>query len=132
MKLAWFEKRKFAVGYALLRKPLKENLLFLSWLLADQDDFINRGFYESFFDGPQRIARMLAAQLKPFLKCQHCQSKVRLTRNNARQMYLREQLTCVTCQVTSPPFPLYWLLGEGKWTVVRNNYGVSQILDERI
>jgi len=40
--LACFEKRKFAVGFSLLRKPLKENLLFLSWLLADQNDFISR------------------------------------------------------------------------------------------
>ncbi|MES2927014.1 MAG: hypothetical protein V4843_09360 [Pseudomonadota bacterium] len=40
--LTCFEKRKFAVGFALLRKPLKENLLFLSWLLADEDDFITR------------------------------------------------------------------------------------------
>ncbi|MBM4259782.1 MAG: hypothetical protein FJ147_28285 [Deltaproteobacteria bacterium] len=40
--LTCFEKRKFAVGFALLRKPFKENLLFLSWLLADQDDFITR------------------------------------------------------------------------------------------
>jgi hypothetical protein len=40
--LICFEKRKFAVGFALLRKPLKENLLFLSWLLSDQEDFIRR------------------------------------------------------------------------------------------
>lgn len=40
--LICFEKRKFAVGYALLRKPLKENLLFLVWILADLDDFITR------------------------------------------------------------------------------------------
>lgn len=40
--LVCFEKRKFAVGFALLRKPLKENLLFLSWLLSDSDDFIAR------------------------------------------------------------------------------------------
>jgi len=37
-----FEKRKITVGFALLRKPLKENLLFLSWLLGNQDDFITR------------------------------------------------------------------------------------------
>ena len=37
-----FEKRKFSVGFSLLRKPLKEHLLFLSWLLAYEDDFINR------------------------------------------------------------------------------------------
>ena len=36
------EKRKFAVGFSLLRKPLKENLLFLCWLLADRKDFITR------------------------------------------------------------------------------------------
>jgi hypothetical protein len=37
-----FEKRKFAVGWSLLRKPLKENLLFLSWILADEDEFIEK------------------------------------------------------------------------------------------
>ena len=40
--LMCFEKRKFTVGFALLRKPLKENLLFLCWILSDQDDFITR------------------------------------------------------------------------------------------
>lgn len=40
--LRCFEKRKFAVAFSLLRKPLKENLLFLSWLLGNEDDFINR------------------------------------------------------------------------------------------
>lgn len=40
--LMCFEKRKFAVGFALLRKPLKENLLFLAWLLGDEHDFISR------------------------------------------------------------------------------------------
>ncbi|MFA6630147.1 MAG: hypothetical protein WCS55_10350 [Sulfuricurvum sp.] len=37
-----FEKRKFSVAFSLLRKPLKEHLLFLSWILADEDDFITR------------------------------------------------------------------------------------------
>ncbi|MBP3983765.1 hypothetical protein J5837_04930 [Pseudoxanthomonas helianthi] len=40
--LTAFEKRKFAVGYSLLRKPLKENLLFLCWILGSFDDFIPR------------------------------------------------------------------------------------------
>ena len=40
--LMCFEKRKFAVGFALLRKPLKENLLFLSWLLGNEEDFVAR------------------------------------------------------------------------------------------
>ncbi len=37
-----FEKRKFTVGWSLLRKPFKENLLFLSWILANEDEFIEK------------------------------------------------------------------------------------------
>ena len=40
--LSCFEKRKFSVAFSLLRKPLKEHIFFLSWLLADEDDFISR------------------------------------------------------------------------------------------
>jgi hypothetical protein len=40
--LICFEKRKFSPGFALLRKPLKEHLIYLSWLLADEDDFVKR------------------------------------------------------------------------------------------
>ena len=40
--LRCFEKRKFSVAFSLLRKPLKEHLFFLSWILADEDDFIAR------------------------------------------------------------------------------------------
>jgi hypothetical protein len=40
--LSCFEKRKFSVGFSLLRKPFKENLLFLAWILGDTDDFIAR------------------------------------------------------------------------------------------
>ncbi len=40
-----FEERKFAVGYANLRKPLKENLLLLCWASVDEDDFYS-GFLE--------------------------------------------------------------------------------------
>lgn len=40
--LSCFEKRKFSVAFSLLRKPLKENLLFLSWLLGNEDDFLER------------------------------------------------------------------------------------------
>ncbi len=37
-----FEKRKFSVGFSLLRKPLKEHILYLAWVLADDADFISR------------------------------------------------------------------------------------------
>lgn len=40
--LMCFEKRKFSVAFSLLRKPLKEHLFFLSWILADEEDFISR------------------------------------------------------------------------------------------
>lgn len=36
------EKRKFTVAFALLRKPLKENLLFASWVCAAEDEFFDR------------------------------------------------------------------------------------------
>ncbi|WHI45975.1 hypothetical protein [Microbulbifer sp. VAAF005] len=37
-----FERRKFSVGFSLLRKVLKEHLVFLCWIVADETDFINR------------------------------------------------------------------------------------------
>ncbi|TIU90562.1 MAG: hypothetical protein E5V74_00170 [Mesorhizobium sp.] len=36
------EKRKFTVAYAMLRKPLKENLLYAAWMVADENDFFQR------------------------------------------------------------------------------------------
>ncbi|WPP56695.1 hypothetical protein SOI69_05370 [Acinetobacter pittii] len=39
--LKCFEKRKFSVAYSLLRKPLKENLIFICWLFNNYEDFID-------------------------------------------------------------------------------------------
>jgi hypothetical protein len=36
------KKGKLTVAYALLRKPFKENLLFLEWMLAEPEDFLKR------------------------------------------------------------------------------------------
>lgn len=36
------EKRKFAVSMSLLRKPLRENLMFLTWMKAESGDFYHR------------------------------------------------------------------------------------------
>ncbi|MBU0588741.1 MAG: hypothetical protein KJ852_08420 [Gammaproteobacteria bacterium] len=251
--LMCFEKRKFSVAYALLRKPLKENLLFLSWLLGNENDFITRfekdnystlnglnperrtqiftdaisrlpvngafaadllekilfskvharsfepiwqrathlitsqgtslrtedlninfifhdasadesfehlyknlpyvmlyavqvslecfarvlpsnehttshliltslGAYECLFERKQRagITAMLGRHLKPFLKCIHCASRIRLTRQNAIDMYLRERLTCHKCGLESP-LPLYWLFAQANITVKRTS-----------
>jgi len=40
--LRCLERRKFSVAFSLLRKPFKENMLFLAWLLGDPEDFLNR------------------------------------------------------------------------------------------
>ena len=40
--LICIEKQKLSVAFSLLRKPFKENLLFLAWLLGDEDDFLER------------------------------------------------------------------------------------------
>lgn len=51
--LRCFEKRKFVVAFNLLRKPLKDNLLYLSWMLGDED-----GFYAEFTSGnPERLSQ---------------------------------------------------------------------------
>lgn len=41
--LRWLEKRKIIVSLNLLRKPLTDNLLYLSWMLGDEN-----GFYHAF------------------------------------------------------------------------------------
>lgn len=40
--LCCLEKRKFAVAFSLLRKPFKENMLFLAWMVGDPEDFLTR------------------------------------------------------------------------------------------
>lgn len=44
-----YEKGKLAVSLSLMRKPLKENLLYLEWIIADPDDF-----YAAFADPERR------------------------------------------------------------------------------
>lgn len=49
--LRCIEKRKTVVGLNLLRKPLLDSLLYLSWMLGDED-----GFYKAFTeDGPEAL-----------------------------------------------------------------------------
>jgi hypothetical protein len=49
--LSCARKGKLAVAYALLRKPFKDNLFYLEWLLADP-----KGFIVAFtVDGPQKL-----------------------------------------------------------------------------
>lgn len=244
-----FEKRKFAVGWSLLRKPLKENLLFLSWILSNEDEFIEKFESENYktlnnikkekqleiFDGAikkipnsdafssdllwnhiysknhssgfeptwQRATHLITSQgdllktedytinlifespfinhhydllhgrlpyvmiylssvafecfnlilkmnertynhmeivsmgcyealfmntrnpplinslnksFKPFLKCIHCNSEIKINKKNAPAMYIRDQLACDKCGLQSA-FPFYWLMGQSKITV---------------
>ena len=244
--LMCLEKRKFSVAFSLLRKPLKEHLFFLSWILADEDDFISRfesnnyisfkgvtkdvrieiidkaikklhiedafdaetiwnfvysktysngfeptwqrathlttsqgellktedyslnfifenafddyyyeflssklpyiflfitqvtlesfnrihpinekttwhliitmmGCYEALFlDGRSlTITRMLQKQLGALLNCIHCESKLKIKKSNAAQLYLHESFICENCGLRSD-LPLYWLLAKAK------------------
>ena len=48
-----FEKRKIVVGFNLLRKPLKQNLLYLAWVLGNEN-----GFYTEFMSGnPENLSQ---------------------------------------------------------------------------
>lgn len=40
--LCCLEKRKFTVALALMRKPFKENMLFLAWIVGDHEEFLRR------------------------------------------------------------------------------------------
>ena len=54
------EKRKFVVTFNLLRKPMTDSLLYLSWILADEDSF-----YESFSMGdPAKIAPKIVGNFR--------------------------------------------------------------------
>jgi len=262
--LRCFEKRKFTVAFSLLRKPFKENLLFLSWLLCDEDDFLERfsaknyqtlnnikkerrieifakaikklptsnafdaesihdviyskelasgfepiwqrathlitskgmllktedynlnfifehpfdnnllevlyaklpylmlfitqislesfnkiqslnektfshlllttmGSYEALFlkGSAQPITRMINKSLKPFLKCLHCDSPLRINKANAPQLYLTEHIQCKNCGLISE-IPLYWFLGFAKIVITREEDSEKSLLDALI
>lgn len=51
--LKCFEKRKIVVAFNLLRKPLKQNLLYLAWIFGDED-----AFYKDFMTGnPENLSQ---------------------------------------------------------------------------
>ncbi|MYN28915.1 hypothetical protein [Duganella levis] len=53
--LRCFEKRKIVPAFNLLRKPLIDNLMYLSWMVADED-----GFYNAFSSGdPTKITQKI-------------------------------------------------------------------------
>lgn len=62
------EKRKVVVAFNVLRKPLKDNLTYLCWLLADPDDF-----YSAFTKGnPDEIAQRKVGNKRRELFCKAC------------------------------------------------------------
>ncbi|WP_161524315.1 hypothetical protein [Chromobacterium haemolyticum] len=53
--LKCFEKRKFIPAFNLLRKPLIDNLLYISWMVADEDDF-----YSAYTSGsPEKLTQKI-------------------------------------------------------------------------
>jgi hypothetical protein len=62
--LKCLEKRKFIVALNLLRKPLKDSLLYLSWILGNEDDF-----YTTFMTGnPEQLSiKRLSSSRKTIL-----------------------------------------------------------------
>jgi len=78
------------------------------------------GCYEALFlrGGGQPIARMLDKNLKPFLKCIHCEAPLRINKSNAAHLYLAEQMQCKTCGLISQA-PLYWLFCVAKVSLTR-------------
>ncbi len=63
--LSCIEKRKFSVAFSLLRKPFKEHLFFLSWILADEDDFIRRFESDNYksFNFPKKFNQELRKKI---------------------------------------------------------------------
>lgn len=59
-------KGKTQVAYALLRKPLRENLLLLEWLACDPEDFLDRFHGESIW--PYVLNRLPAEKRKDILR----------------------------------------------------------------
>ena len=50
------EKGKYAIAFSLLRKPLKEHIFFLAWILADEKDFVAR-FEDKPYESFNRISK---------------------------------------------------------------------------
>jgi len=90
------------------------------------------GAYESLFGAKGKrkvgVTSTLRRALGSFMKCVHCGAPYRLTKDNAVAMYLRETLQCGKCRLAAP-FPLYWLLAQGKVTITRTE-STPPILDE--
>ena len=57
--LRCFEKRKVVVGFNLLRKPLIESLLYLSWMCGLEDDF-----YSQFTEGDPKLLTLHVLRVK--------------------------------------------------------------------
>lgn len=69
---------KLTVAYALLRKPLRENLLYLEWLLADPEDLLNTFYNEESVElsftrigDPSRVRSAIEAAVVSLPHCSH-------------------------------------------------------------
>ncbi|MBL8554591.1 MAG: hypothetical protein JNL41_09965 [Phenylobacterium sp.] len=71
--LRCLERRKFVVALNLLRKPLLDSLVFLSWVLGDED-----GFYEAFTkQSPQALSGSNVGNRRPaILRAAHAKTSL--------------------------------------------------------
>lgn len=83
---------------------------------------ITMGCYEALFlDGrAKNISRMLQKQLGDLLSCIHCNSKFKIKKRNAPELYLHETFVCEVCGSRSE-IPLYWLLAKGNMELIKDS-----------
>ncbi len=79
------------------------------------------GCYEALFlDGRKlSISRTIQKQLGGLLSCIHCNSKFKIKKRNAPELYLHESFICESCGLKSE-FPLYWILAKGNLVLKKN------------
>ena len=58
-------------------------------------------------------------QLKEILVCIHCDKPLRVTKSNAPNLYISEQIICTSCGLPSQ-VPFYWLLARAKVTIKKD------------
>jgi rRNA maturation endonuclease Nob1 len=83
---------------------------------------VSMGAYEAMFIKSRSapLMRELNKNFKPFLKCIHCESAIKINRKNAPGMYIKDQLICDSCGLQSA-FPFYWLMNQAKASVTSDS-----------
>lgn len=73
--MSMLEKHKHTVSIALFRKPLRQNLLFLTWIFADEHDYFSRFHADASNLGDSRT--LTPERIKELLKAANAKLKVK-------------------------------------------------------